>query len=162
LRFGYDVSAIIHLDASAGLEWRQFGGSREPALSPVFDVAGSFAPTERTTLTLSAGRSSQSSVVLVGQNFTDSTVTLSVRQEIGYRVACVLMAGYHNLAYSPAAGGIQSSRSDDHFLVRVGANVSLTPRLFLAGFYQFRKNVSTDTPFNYANNQTGIALSWEY
>jgi len=162
VRMGYEATEFIHLDASGGLEWRQFGGARSDALSPVFDISGSYAPTERTVLTLSAGRGSESSVVLLGQNYTDSTVTLSLRQQIANRVSGIMMVSYHNLSYNAATSGIQTSRNDDYYLVRLAVNVALAPRFFLGSFYQLRRNVSTESTFDYKNNQIGIALSWDY
>jgi hypothetical protein len=162
LRAGYELTEFMHLEASAGLELRQFGGARSDALNPVFDISGTYSPTERTAFTLSASRGSQSSVVLEAQNYTDTTVTLALRQQIMSPVSGVMMASYHNLSYSATVTGIQSSRNDDHYLLRVGVNVAVATRIFVEGFYQMRRNISNETAFDYSNNQTGVALSWEY
>ena len=161
-RFGFEVTERIRLDATAGVEWRQFSGGISDSPGLVFDLTGTYAPTERTRLTLRGGRSTQSSASLAGQNYTSTSLSLSVNQIVAERAACFMTLNYANLGYSSAGATESDSRVDNNYSVVLGVNFSLATRVLLSGFYQYRQTVSTSAPSEYSNNQVGLALTWAY
>ena len=162
MRLGYEVSERVHLEASAGLEWRQFESGVATGVSPVFDLSGTYAPGEQTRISLSGSRREQSSATLAGQNYTSTSVTASLNQQVAGWLAGVVTLNYANLDYSAAAGGVSSTRTDDTFGVLLGLSMPLTNRLLASGYYQFRKNVSKESNLEYKNNRVGLALTWAY
>jgi hypothetical protein len=161
LLLGYEINELVRVNASGGLEWRQFedGGTDGPNF--VFDLGGTYAPTARTSFSLSAGRSTQSSGALAGQNYTSTRATISVNQQLFQRLGCSLGISYNDLSYSAADTNVETSRSDSYLSVRFGLGLVLTPRFSLNGYYQFRENDSSEA-FGYTNNQVGLFLSWAY
>ena len=162
LRLSYLVTELVSLDASVGLERRQFDGPQSDTSSPVFNLAGTYLPTARTQFTLSANRSILNSAVLAGQNYTANTLTFGWRQEISFRLSSLIALSYNHLSYSGAGAVVQISRSDDNISLRAGLGMAWTPRLSVSTFYRFRQNVSTQTTFNYRDNQAGMSLNWAY
>ncbi len=161
-RFEYEVTQLVRLDASVGVEWRQFSSGIPGEASLVFDLAGTYAPNESTRITLGGGRHAQSSASLAGQNYTSTSLSLTMSQLLAERTACFMTLNYINLDYSSAGAAASNSRVDDNWSVLLGVNYSLATRILISGFYQYRQTVSNTAASEYSNNRVGVALTWAY
>jgi hypothetical protein len=161
-RFGYDVSELIRMDGSAGLEWRQYDSGISSSALPVFDLSLSYAPTERSRLGLRGSRSVQSSAFLAGENYVNSSVGVSLSQMVGERLTCRASLDYQNLDYSSAQADVSTSRVDNNWSTLVQADLALPRRLSFSVFYRYRKNDTSVGVAGYSNNQVGFLLGWAY
>jgi hypothetical protein len=162
-RFGYTVSDLINLDVSAGLEWRQYeSGIASSSALPVFDLALSYAPTDRTRLGLRGGRRVLSSVFLEGENYVESSIGASFAQMVGERLTCRASVDYQNRDYAAAQSGASNSGTDNTWAGLVQADWALPGTLSISLFYRYRKNDTSVGSAGYSNNQVGFLLGWGY
>src|SRR5205823_8637488 len=92
-RANYIVSGKISLSLSGGLEFRQFGGGGN-SVSPVYEISGSYRPFENTTVTIAGSRHTNSSAALAGQDYSETSISLTFSQRLFGRVNLGLGVGY--------------------------------------------------------------------
>jgi hypothetical protein len=161
-RFGYDVSELIALGGSAGVEWRQYDSGGSSSALPVFDLTASYALTDRTRFGLHGGRRVQSSAFQEGDNYIESSIRVSFLQMFGERLTCRGSMDYRNLDFSASPSAGSSSRTDNNWAGLVQADLALPRRLLLSVFYRYRKNDTSVGLSGYSNNQIGFLLGWTY
>src|SRR4029077_15773580 len=103
-RANYLVSGKISLSISGGLEFRQFGGSGD-SVSPVYEIAGTYRPFENTIITIAGSRRTDSSASLAGQDYSETTISLTFSQRLFSRANFSLGVGYTNSEYLSATTG---------------------------------------------------------
>ena len=158
-RINYALSGKVSLNASGGVEFRQFeNNSRGEYVSPVFDIGAGYQPFDGTNIGIAAARHTVNSAVLAGQDFATTTVRLSVRQRLLQRVYLGLAAGYESGDYFSTVSGVNASRTDDYFFVEPSVDVAVTRWCTFGAYYLHRENDSTLRPVSFYDNQVGIRV----
>jgi hypothetical protein len=157
VRANYIVSGKISLSISGGIEFRQFGGG--DSVSPVYEIAGSYRPFENTTVTIAGSRHTNSSASLGGQDYSETTISLTFSQRLFSRVNFGLGIGYTNSEYLSATTGTATARSDDYFYIQPSIDLDLTRYWSIGVYYLYRQDSSTLAFFSFYDNQFGVRTS---
>ena len=160
-RAGYKTTEKTDISLSVGGEWRSYDDGSS-SFGPVFSLTGSYRPFETTSLSIEGHRREENSVVLSGENFISTGVSLAVRQKLRERLSAHASVGYDNRTYKAARRGPDSGRSDDYFLLRYGLDVIVGRSWTIGIFHQYRDNTSSDDRFSFKSNQVGIQAAWGY
>ena len=155
-RINYEVTAKLGLYASAGVEFRQYDGSRDGNSTPIFELGLTYYPFDGTTVTLAAGRRVYNSGFEPGQDFTNTYVIGRFQQRVFHRVYLGLAAGYENSDYFAAAGNINATRNDDYWFVEPSLDVLITRWLSAGVYYLHREDNSNVDFFSFDDNQVGV------
>src|SRR4029077_20376651 len=154
VRANYIVSGKISLTISGGLEFRQFGGGGD-SVSPVFEIAGSYRPFENMAITVAGSRRTLSSASLAGQDYSETTISLTFSQRLFSRINVGLGIGYTNSEYLSATTGASTARSDDYFYIEPSIDVDITRYWSVGVYYLYRQDSSTLALFSFYDNQFG-------
>ena len=95
VRANYIVSGKISLSISGGLEFRQFGEAAIPFRRSM-KLQDHIAPSRTPTITIAGSRRTDSSASLAGQDYSDTTISLTFSQRLFSRVNLSLGVGYTN------------------------------------------------------------------
>jgi len=153
------------MNADIGADFRQFenqGGSR---VSLSFHVGINYTPTAKTSISVEAGQSEQSSLVLGSQNFTSTGLSLSLRQKLTEKLSLGLTGGYEALDYYDTAdgltpvAGVVGNRKDDHYVGRIGLDYDFNRRFRASVFYLHRENISNQAFGEFKINQVGGSVT---
>jgi hypothetical protein len=155
VRANYIVSGKISLSLSGGLEFRQFGGGGD-SVSPVFEIAGSYRPFENMIITIAGSRRTNSSAALAGQDYSETTISLTFSQRLFSRVNFSLGVGYTNSEYLSATTGTSTARSDDYFYIEPSVDLNITRYCSIGFYYLYRRDSSTLDLFSFYDNQFGV------
>jgi hypothetical protein len=156
-RANYIVSGKISLSISAGIEFRQFDGGE--SVSPVYDIAGSYRPFENTTITIAGSRNTRTSASLAGQDFSETSISLTFSQRLLSRFTLSLGIGYTNSEYLSASTGNATVRSDDYFYIEPAIDLNVTRYWSIGFYYLYREDSSTLALFSFYDNQFGFRSS---
>jgi len=156
-RANYIVSGKISLSISGGIEFRQFGGGN--SVSPVYDIAGSYQPFENTTITIAGSRNTRTSASLAGQDFEETSISLTVSQRLFSRATLSLAEGYTHSAYLSANTGDATARTDDYFYIEPAFDINITRYWSVGVYYLYRTDLSTLAFFSFHDNQFGVRSS---
>jgi len=157
VRTNYIVSGKISLSLSAGLEFRQFGDG--DSITPVYEIAGTYRPFENTIITVAGSRRTNSSASLAGQDYSETTISLTFGQRLFSRVNLSLGVGYQNLDYLSATTGASTARNDDYFYMEPSIDVDITRYWSIGCYYLYRQDSSTLALFSFYDNQFGVRTS---
>jgi len=160
LRAIYSASEKLDVNATVGLDWRQYRGGVDDTLAPIWDVAAVYRPQERTTLSLGLFQRYYSSAYYGNQNYLSAGVNVGVRQELLTRYVFSVTARYYHSDYEATAVGAGTRGTDDVFLVSPQFEVQLKERWTAGVFYEFSHNASDDRPFT--RNRVGLETRWAY
>src|SRR4029434_8606490 len=81
VRATYQVTGKVSLNASAGVEFRQFQDSGVGEhVSPVYELGGNYQPFDGTTINLTGTRRTMNSAVLTGQDYEVTSIIAGIRQ----------------------------------------------------------------------------------
>jgi len=158
VRANYIVSGKISLTISGGIEFRQFGGGGD-SVSPVFEIAGSYRPFENMIITIAGNRRTTSSASLAGQDYSETTISLTFSQRLFSRVNFSLGIGYTNSEYLSATTGTSTARSDDYFYIEPSIDLDITRYWSIGVYYLYRQDSSTLALFSFYDNQFGVRTS---
>lgn len=159
-RLTYQLSGKVNLNASGGVEFRQFqgGGQNGSYLSPVYELGLSYQPFDGTSISLSGNRRTQNSAVLAGQDYASTNITVSVRQRFMRRIYFSVAFGYENSSYFSAVNRVAASREDNYYFMQPAIDVTLTRFWTLGAYYLHRENKSSSA-FGFNDNQFGLRTS---
>ena len=157
VRTNYIVSGKISLSLSAGLEFRQFGDG--DSITPVYEIAGTYRPFENTIITVAGSRRTNSSASLAGQDYSETTISLTFGQRLFSRVNLTLGVGYQNLDYLSATTGASTARNDDYFYMEPSIDVDITRYWSIGFYYLYRQDSSTLALFSFYDNEFGVRTS---
>ena len=157
VRANYIVSGKISLSISGGIEFRQFGGG--DSVSPVYEIAGSYRPFENTTVTIAGSRHTNSSAALAGQDYSETSISLTFSQRLFGRVNLGLGVGYTNSEYLNTSTGASTARTDDYFYVEPSIDLNITRYWSIGVYYLYRQDSSTLAFFSFYDNQFGVRTS---
>src|SRR5207244_6568180 len=141
VRANYIVSGKISLSISGGLEFRQFGGGGN-SISPVYEISGSYRPFENTIITIAGSRRTNSSASLSGQDYSQTSISLTFSQRLFSRVTFSLGVGYTNSDYLSATSGASTARSDDYVYIEPSLDLDITRYWSIGVYYLYREDSS--------------------
>jgi len=178
----YQLTGKISLNASAGVEVRQFGeqqaiqlgdnrqfgnntGSRSDEVSGVYELGVVYQPFDGTVITLRGSSRVLASAIVADADFLATNILLGVRQRLLQRVYAGFTFGYEHAHYFPTVNGVNSAaeRDDNYFLIEPAVDVMVTKWFTVGAYYLYRTNNSSfDTRFDYYENQVGLRASFTY
>jgi hypothetical protein len=164
IRTTYQISGKVSLNASAGVEFRQFEedyGAGD-SVSPIYEVGATYQPFDGTSLTLRGSRRTLNSAVLTGNNYASTNITFGARQRLLRRIYIGLAAGYENSDYFNTIEFVDGSRSDNYYFIQPAIDVTLTQFWTVGVYYLHRQNDSSDGSFSFYDNQVGVRTSLVY
>jgi hypothetical protein len=163
LRAAYIATEKVDFRASAGVEWRHFDSGRDAHVNGVFALGATYKPVEKTQVRLDLYRRNQSSVVLQDQDYTTTGFAVGLRQSMSDRFIVGVSGGYDHLSYFATANTVTGpKRVDDYFFVRPNVEWTFNEHLSAGAFYQYRKNDSKGSSFNFSNNQVGLSSTYSF
>ncbi|HEX7517230.1 MAG TPA: outer membrane beta-barrel protein [Chthoniobacterales bacterium] len=159
-RFTYQVTGKISLNATGGVEFRQFdNSSASDHISPVFELGATYQPFDGTTLSLRGSRRTFNSAVFAAQDYTASSIVFGARQRLCQRFFLGLTAGYENDDYFATLDGVNATRTDNYYFVQPAVDVMVTRWLTVGAYYLHRQNNSAAANFSFRDNQVGVRAS---
>jgi len=167
LRVQYQATGKISLNASAGVEVRQFDdaagdGSRGDRISGVYEIGATYQPFDGTMITLRGSSRVLNSAVVAQADFLATNVLLGVRQRLLQRVYAGFTAGYEHADYFNTVPGVHVSRNDNYYLIEPAVDVMVTRWFTVGAYYLYRSNDSPIARFDYYENQFGMRASFTY
>jgi len=167
LRVQYQLTGKISLNASAGVEVRQFDssdsvGSRSDRVSGVYEIGAVYQPFDGTVITLRGSSRALASAVVANADYLATNVLLGVRQRLLQRVYLGFTAGYEHADYFNTVPGVDVGRNDDYFLIEPAVDVMVTRWFTVGAYYLYRTNDSPIQRFDYYENQVGMRASFTY
>jgi len=160
LRARYHILERLWTDASCGIQIRQFDTDRPSTTDPVFSLSASYAPREKTVVSISASRSEYASVYS-DYNYISTAIGANLYQKIATRYAVSLGGGYNHISYLSTFAGKTINRSDDYYYANLQFNMKIAKHLDGTFFYQ-NSLVEYGTGSTYSNNRVGIQIMWSY
>ena len=157
----YWAASKLELAASAGPEWRQYGGNAPATLEPVFNLAGNFYPRDSTTVSLEGHRSQEVSAAYGNADFILTGFSLALRQRLAARWTVAVSSGYDLAQYHATTAPASNTRSDDYFNARLGLDYGFSSRWQGGVFYQYRQDYSS-LAIGFHDNRTGVRVSWRF
>jgi hypothetical protein len=163
VRASYVLTGKIDINASGGIEFRQFeNNSRGQYVSPVFDLSVTYQPTDAMSFTLSGNRRTYNSGEFSGQDFSGTTITATLRQRFLQRFYLGLAGGYQNSDYFSAVKGVHPSRRDDYYFIEPTLDFNVTRFWTVGAYYLHRQNDSSDMIFAFDDNQIGFRTGFTF
>ena len=164
VRLTYEATGKISLNATAGVEFRQFDEdySTGDSVSPVYELGAAYQPFDGTALTVRGSRRTLNSAVLVGNNYSSTNITVGARQRLLRRIYLGLTAGYEHSEYSSTIEFVDGSRSDNYFFIQPAVDVTLTSFWTVGAYYLHRENNSSSSFFAFDDNQYGLRTSFTF
>jgi hypothetical protein len=166
---GYQLTGKISLNASAGVQVRQFGddngnGSRSDRVSGVYEIGAVYQPFDGTVITLRGSSRALASAVVANSDFLATNILLGVRQRLLQRVYAGFTFGYEHADYFNTVPGVDgaATRDDNYFLIEPAVDVMVTRWFTVGAYYLYRTNDSPIQRFDYYENQVGFRASFTY
>jgi hypothetical protein len=154
-RLNYLVTAKISLNASCGVEFRQFeqGGNN---ITPVYELSASYQPFDGTSMSLNGSRRNENSASFAGQDYTETTINFSITQRLLQRFYLGFAVGYTNSNYFSTLNGISATRNDDFYYIDPSIDFNVTRYWTFGAYYVHREDSSNFVGFSFDDNQVGI------
>jgi hypothetical protein len=162
IRASYDVTGKVSATGSAGLEFRQFDTGSHDSVSPVFDLTASYKPFDGTSISIDASRGTQTSAVLLGQDYVSTQFQVTAKQRLLQRVILSFTAGYQNLDYFGALTHTVASREDNYYFIQPAIDIRITNFWFAGAFLVYRENISNLSNFRFNDTQVGIRTAIKF
>lgn len=159
LRARYSYTEKLAFDVSGGGELRQYEDGSPQTFSPVFSIAGTYHPAERTALTLTGYRQQYASD-FNGYNYASTGATLGVQQGITDRFTASLSLSYYILDYTPLAAALVKY-TDDYYTARIGLEAKIIKHLTGQVFYQWISEQS-EVGGDIRDNQAGVRMTLSF
>jgi len=150
----------LSFNAQGGDEYRQYR-SRVPNRSQlVFDVRGSYDPTDSTELTLRANRDTVASAEYSGEDIVESIYQASIRQRFLQRLYLSIAGGLDHNTYENNVATVTVSRRDDYYFYQTSLSCDVTQHGTVQLSYEHRENSSSLAAFKFTENLYSIAASF--
>ena len=156
VRLNYSATAKISLNASGGVEFRQFGNNSGNNVSPVYELAASYQPFDGTSLSLTGSRRTMNSASLAGQDFADTTINFSLTQRFMQRFFFGFAVGYTNSNYFSTVSGLSATRNDNFYYIDPSVDFNVTRFWTFGAYYVHREDTSSFAFSSFKDNQVGI------
>jgi hypothetical protein len=162
LRASYNPTGKLSTSGLVGLEFRQFDTGSRDSVTPVFDLSATYKPFDGTSISIDASRATQTSAVLLGQDYTSTQVQVTAKQRLLQRFAVSFTAGYQNLGYIDALTHTVASREDNYYFIQPAIDARITNFWFAGAFLVYRQNTSTFSNFGFNDTQVGIRTALRF
>lgn len=160
----YQLAEKVAVDASAGLEFRQFSTDTSGTLEPVFSLTGTYRWRPTTSFRLNAHRWDQASVSS-GYNYLMTGFSGGVNQQFLQRYSVDLSGGWDTYAYSSYTGVPQSiaSRNDNNYWsVRLAFEFRFNPFLKASAYYRYAQQNYQTGNNGFTDNQIGLSATYGF
>lgn len=157
----YKLTGKVLLNASAGIEVREYDSGEPATLHPVFSITGNYLLSERTSFTLEAHRRDQPAIEGT-YNYSLLGFSAGVRQLLWSRLSANLTVGYENTDYRTVANVADVSRTDDLIAGRLSFEYEFNRHWKAMAYYSYQQDSSTQPGLDYQNNICGLRLSWTF
>jgi hypothetical protein len=160
----YVVSDRVVVTVAAGGEIREFEHDAAPSrLTPIFEVSAEYHPFDSTTITGAAGRHRVVSNNFVGEDYTATTVSATVRQRVLQKCFLTMSTGYENDQYSSASAIAYGQQRDDNFYyLLTGVEWKQADWITLAANYELSRDVSNLSAFSFLENRFSVSATFLY
>lgn len=162
VRLTYQLTGKISLNASAGVEFRQFEDNDNDHVSPVYEIGATYQPFDGTTLSLRGSRRTMNSAVFAEQDYAATSIVFGARQRLFQRIFLGLTLGYENSEYFSTVDFVGADRSDNYYFVQPAIDVMVTRWMTVGAYYLHRENDSSVSGFSFRDNQVGIRASFTF
>jgi hypothetical protein len=160
LQIQYAPTAKLYFNGQAGEEFREFDSTVSNQSQFVFDLNGSFNPTDSTAFTLTSQRETQSSAEYAGEDIVQSVYQGGVRQRFLQRLYLLANGGLVHDNYERNEPSAAIARRDDYYFYKISSSCDVTRRGTLQLSYEHRKNDSSVAAFGFAENLVSFAASF--
>jgi hypothetical protein len=164
VRARYRYGARVLLDASFGIQLRQYEGGVPSTTQPVFRLTAYYQASENSTFHLSAFRRELPSVTS-GYDYISTGASLGVQHQFGDRYFASLEMTYYYSDYLTTSSDMpttqQADRVDNFIEIRPTIEVRFSHHLVGSLFYLFRTDQSAQS-FGWTDNQLGTRLTWTF
>jgi hypothetical protein len=158
----YPATGKLSFVLAAGGELREYeDDSAAEKLTPIFEADARYKPFDSMTITLDAGQHRIVSNSQPGQDYTTSTVSVSIGQRFLQVINFSLTGGYQEDKYSGAIGNAPV-RDDSYFYVRGGVEWGSKDWLVIDGSYQYSRDDSTLKAFTFDENRFRVSATLKY
>jgi polysaccharide biosynthesis protein VpsM len=162
VRLTYQLTGKISLNASAGVEFRQFENNNGDHVSPVYEIGATYQPFDGTTLSLRGSRRTMNSAVFAEQDYASTSIVFGARQRLFQRIFLGLTLGYENSDYFSTVDFYSATRTDNYYFVQPAIDVMVTRWMTVGAYYLHRENDSNVKGFSFDDNQVGIRASFTF
>lgn len=156
VRLSYLATAKISVNATAGAEFRQISGVSGSEIRPVYTLSATYTPFDGTAISLTGSSQTYNSASFAGQDYSESTINLSITQRFMQRFFLGFAAGYTNSNYFSAAQGVTATRNDDFYYITPSIDFNVTRYWTFGAYYVHREDSSSFGFFSFKDNQVGI------
>jgi hypothetical protein len=160
----YVYSGKLNFTGAAGAEYREYeGDSHGDTLAPVFELSGTYSPTNTSQITLAGSRHYVPSYNFIGQDYISTSVSLTASQRFLEKYTFALALGYENDSYEFDAPGLIGATREDNFFY-VSPSVSWRPNdwLSVSASYRYQNDDSNFDAYNFNDNQVSLSLTATY
>lgn len=163
VRATYQATGKISLNASGGVEFRQFeGSSRDEHISPVYEVGATYQPFDGTTISVTGSRRTLNSAVFANQDYAATNIIFGLRQRFLQRVFLGLSVGYENTDYFATVSGVNATRNDDYFFIEPAIDFNIFRSWTVGAYYLHRQSDSSIDTFSFYDNQVGLRSAFTF
>jgi hypothetical protein len=162
LRGSYNPTGKLSTSGLVGLEFRQFDTGSHDSVTPVFDLSATYKPFDGTSISIDASRATQTSAVLLGQDYTSTQLQVMAKQRLLQRFTLSFTAGYQKLGYIDGLTHTVASREDNYYFIQPTIDARITNFWFAGAFLVYRQNTSTFSNFGFNDTQVGIRTALRF
>ena len=142
VRATYRATGKLTFIGEVGGQFRQYSGGGSSSVTPVFTISGAWDVRPGTQINIGLQRQMYVSAFLYGQDYTATSVDISLVQRITDYVSASLTLGYINSDYSASVSNVSASREDNYFDIRPAVQWNATSWLSVGIFYEYSQNLS--------------------
>ena len=160
----YRLAEKVALDASVGVDIRQYDSGSAGTLEPVFSLTGTYHPTPTTSFSLNAHRSDQPSVQY-GANYLMTGFNLGGRQQFLDRYSVRLFGGFDSYAYYSTRGipdSIASQSNNNYWSARLDLEYRVNAFLRANVFCLYSQQHYQTGTGGFTDNQIGFSATYGF
>jgi len=160
LQVKYLPTDKLSFNGQAGEELRQFQSQVQNRSQFVFDVSGSYDPTDSTELTLRGNRDTVASAEYADEDIVESVYQASIRQRFLQRLYLSVAGGFAHDNYENNEPNANVQRRDDYYFYQTALSSDITRHGTIQLSYEHRENNSSLAAFGFAENLFGFSASF--
>jgi uncharacterized protein (PEP-CTERM system associated) len=160
-RATYSITDRLSAHANGGVEVDEATGGGTTKVNPVFGLGVTYNFSDTDQFTLDASRSTNSSAVTSGQTSETTQVTLGFHHRLLSRFSMEVNGGYTHSDYYNEGLSTQV-RTDDYFFVKPMLAYDFAAWSQVALAYEYHRDMSTDLPFDFAENIASLQFNFVF
>jgi hypothetical protein len=163
------ITDKVSFALNGGLEDQEYlSGGASDILTPIFGGTLQYQPFGQTRITLTANRTVSSSFYQ-NEVVKNTSVSADFNQRLFGNLFLDLTGGYTSSSYVATVIGLSTARNDDSYTFNARLSCPFPKRGTFTVFYQYSKNISTQTgfaagsaAFGYNSSQFGFDVGYTY